>query len=917
MRKNLNQRCLLLAACGLAVGVSGVAYAQPKVVNISGATLLESFVSARASTNDYIDVDGNGVAGIFNSFPPQNLTPVPGVNQVSPFPATQVWATTYRVSGSVRGVTELASFGNTFVTNAATGSQLLFSNASRSWYNGAFLYQNGATIGTQPVTFNSQNPGGMPIRADVVTLDATYTLPGTASPGGVRIDIAPCDVPGLWVPRLSGSVSPTRLPGTAGYGAFSRPSTTAAGTGAGIDSRLPDLGAVQFANPLSPPPPSATNFLFDNPFAFAPIAFTVNYGVGRSQATQSEMRHLFATGRMPNGENLIAVTRDIGSGTRNAVYNSVGLDPSFGGGDNVSNGTGPSNNAADNLLGANFVPNNKGGNNRVEEAMVNARLSIGYVGPERGGSTPGTPGWLLGTNPQFDVLAIRNDLQGGTDFSRPNIDEIVDNDANGYTIGGPAVLVTLGSPLAESVADGGTGALLPKMPNPAAAKYMNNIRRSIADFITTPGGSQNDFMPGELAAVQFVLTAALDTVHNQANPLVRDVNAAFNLNVQNFTRIANVLAEPQFYAFNTTATGRVPTRTTGTTYSDGVVNGVNYINQNGVNVSYNGNLTLRNKIAGDFSGNGVRDINDTTDMLRAFRQRNGGPAWTAPNGTGAIAGASGGDAIIEVLGDFNCDGNFNAADVRYFADGLALSGGSLDRAAAFTRVDSDWNTLTGGNNFFGTTLATASAGAVYTTGAARADVRGAAGIARGWAPVGANGVINAADIDYVYQQFKSNANISGDADWNNVNEAAFFDLSADMTGDLKVNQADVDYVVLTALQTSYGDANLDRKVDLLDLNIWASNFNLAGGWAQGDISGNATVDAADYDLIMNNRSCASDLNNDGFIDNTDFVDFANAYNEFLCADLPALCLADINNDRSVDNTDFVVFANAYNEFLCP
>ena len=52
----------LVAACGLA----GVVNAQPYEVTISGATLLENFLVSSASTNDFIDLDGDGIAGSIN-----------------------------------------------------------------------------------------------------------------------------------------------------------------------------------------------------------------------------------------------------------------------------------------------------------------------------------------------------------------------------------------------------------------------------------------------------------------------------------------------------------------------------------------------------------------------------------------------------------------------------------------------------------------------------------------------------------------------------------------------------------------------------------------------------------------------------------------------------------------------------------
>lgn len=65
--------------------------------------------------------------------------------------------------------------------------------------------------------------------------------------------------------------------------------------------------------------------------------------------------------------------------------------------------------------------------------------------------------------------------------------------------------------------------------------------------------------------------------------------------------------------------------------------------------------------------------------------------------------------------------------------------------------------------------------------------------------------------------------------------------------------------------------------------------------------------------------CPADLNGDTFVDDADFVIFADAYNILVCADpaMPAGCPADLNADAAVDDIDFVIFASAYNDLLCP
>lgn len=67
------------------------------------------------------------------------------------------------------------------------------------------------------------------------------------------------------------------------------------------------------------------------------------------------------------------------------------------------------------------------------------------------------------------------------------------------------------------------------------------------------------------------------------------------------------------------------------------------------------------------------------------------------------------------------------------------------------------------------------------------------------------------------------------------------------------------------------------------------------------------------------QRCPADLNTDGFVDDSDFVLFANAYNLLLCDDpaMPVGCPADLNSDTLVDDTDFVAFADAYNQLICP
>jgi len=72
---------------------------------------------------------------------------------------------------------------------------------------------------------------------------------------------------------------------------------------------------------------------------------------------------------------------------------------------------------------------------------------------------------------------------------------------------------------------------------------------------------------------------------------------------------------------------------------------------------------------------------------------------------------------------------------------------------------------------------------------------------------------------------------------------------------------------------------------------------------------------ADGTLIASIAGCPADLNSDGFVDDTDFVLFAQAYEQFTVP--PANSDCDLNDDDFVDDSDFVSFAEAYELFVCP
>ncbi len=92
---------------------------------------------------------------------------------------------------------------------------------------------------------------------------------------------------------------------------------------------------------------------------------------------------------------------------------------------------------------------------------------------------------------------------------------------------------------------------------------------------------------------------------------------------------------------------------------------------------------------------------------------------------------------------------------------------------------------------------------------------------------------NAADIDHLYQNF-------GSTSW-------LYDLDVDESG---ADQQDVDVLIRQIFLTEYGDANLDRQVNLSDFNILAGNFgsNIAG-WATADFTGDGLVTLSDFNVL--------------------------------------------------------------------
>jgi hypothetical protein len=573
-------------------------------------------------------------------------------------------------------------------------------------------------------------------------------------------------------------------------------------------------------------------------------------------------------------------------------------------------------------------------------------------------------------------------------YVRAGLDTVLDNSNPlcSYRIGALQTFGSRGDPLSGV----GAGPFIPPTGNPpmanfAARDYIRNLLSSIAGFGAAPGVAAGNLMPGQFMAETFFLPLGVDQVQVPlTNPTSLGATPGFSQTLQDFIRCNHLLrpaaegGSPVLPFGSVNIAGRVPQRNSlaglittppvppalYTSYSDGNSVNANYDGNGAVTIGVGGtyelassaSLNQRNEISGDFNYSGLRNSSDIPEMMKALanpRQYQadefaaplphlpGTPALPNPNGT-----MSSNVVVPEIIGDFNGDGNFDAQDIRYFADGLSIdvNTGKLDRNKGWRLVDEWWNYYkSGAGAAFGAipprpeyaaatppwhpTLPSylPSYADCRVWGAAVADIAGAMP-SPGSEPTGQDGAVDALDIDYVYANF---------GDFHNLRyDATGMDLSADMTGDLVVDQDDVDKVVQCILCTQYGDANLDGFVDSIDeaiVNASIATPPPVASWSNGDFDGSGAVDGTDLAVLTGNlgfsspcRRVCGDTNCDGDLNGMDIAEFIEAmlsYPGSYCQ--VAKCTgcvrgnSDINLDSAVDFDDVPVFVNALLAGSCP
>jgi hypothetical protein len=99
-----------------------------------------------------------------------------------------------------------------------------------------------------------------------------------------------------------------------------------------------------------------------------------------------------------------------------------------------------------------------------------------------------------------------------------------------------------------------------------------------------------------------------------------------------------------------------------------------------------------------------------------------------------------------------------------------------------------------------------------------------------------DGVLDATDIDLLYDAIAGGSS----------------DLLYDLNNDALVDQTDVNVLIEVILETSFGDANLDQRVDDDDVLILRQNFGSQTGWAGGNFGPGNVVDANDFATLRSN-----------------------------------------------------------------
>ena len=838
----MNLRNLIILTVVLAVLVP--ASADNGEVTFSGATQFDWFFSFEdnfpAATHDYIDVDNDGVK-------------TPDIDQL---------ATTYTGSETEQQLLEL---GPWIINYRGIGS-------------GTGLKELIAYYDSSPDCNVLPDVDGTVNRWEY-SISCLYPFDPVD-----RIDIAVMDVPASQFVSVGSEEDafPCRRPYEEGYGMSCVTPWDANST-----NKLADMGVLN----INVSDPDAET-IFDYPVGWLPFCFVASSSTGLQDVTTHQLASLYLTGRMPCGINYNVGTRHSGSGTRNACMSSIGVDPSWGRGDNLGE-TGKG--TEKEILGPNHQINNITSSSTLRDCHRNNRFMVSYQSLYGSKGVPKiNSGWYECLNVSFDC---------GKTYVRPedtvSLNEIPDfaeayndgehpwfqsnifwpNASNGWRIGGSETFASVGDPYATDLpahldeyetATHGFG-----MRNQDAAEYMVNLIESIKDVQELGPSPATAGSPGQALASKAILVAGIYGIPNPACPTQYVVDPCLYNPALTGLPIGNAGLEP----YGSNGYGLLPDRDTD---GDGDSDGADAPYRNLADtfdvtaITWDANYALQ----GDIDKNLIWDACDISLAVQIIENGASAPVDT--------------DISYDIKCDFDGDGWFTKEDVRFMADGVILSpvtkGDKCLTACActcctdvvcrlnnFIVVDE----VSSSGNFFGTTLAHGT----YDVGDSRADIAKLVGgniyAQAGAAPV-ADLVVNQTDISYIQKVLTGR--LLGDIAkydvparglcWMDALDRVYADYSCDMNNDLLINNEDLRIVVEDILETELGDFDLDGAKDADDRQTIINHIGQQGTYVNGDLTGDGVVNGADLASFDGVELPSMDTNGDGFVGFADFAEFA-------------------------------------------
>jgi hypothetical protein len=849
-----------LIALVMILTVANIASASNGEFTVAGATQFDWFFSFGdnfpAATHDYIDVDGDGIALINGPGASNTQQLAAEYNVGDTFAQLLVdgpWVMNYRGTGSGTGLIELIDWHGVSVNSYPTLVEV--DGSVNRW------------------TYNNDPGASTPKYYPFEPLEN-------------GIDIATMDVPTTQFVTV-GSEDDAFFgahPTQPGYGMSPVTPWDADST-----NKLADTGGL---NTNTEDPDAQT--IFDFPMGWLPFVFVAARSTGLENVTVDELACMYTTGRAPCGINYTVGTRHSGSGSRNACMSSIGVDPSWGRGDNL----GQTDKGTDlEILGPAHQASNITSSSTLRDIQSNDRFMISYQSLHGSKGTPKiNAGWYECLNVSFDCGQTYVRPEENVSLSEiPDFAEVYNNGlhptfqanvwwpnaSNGWKIGGSETFATVGHPYGDlgshpyisAYNDANYAGL--GMANVDAAEFIVNLVESIGAVQDLNGIDPSlEGTPGQALAYKSMLTYGVYGLPNPKNPTEFIVSDDYNpgltgLPIDNFGLNA--------YGGGSLPYGRLPDRDTD---GDG--------DADGDDAAY---VTL-------ISGTTVTQSNIDAGTYALQGDIDGNGSWTSNDLELAVdinelgSGASVADISYDILCDFDGDGWFTAEDVRYMADGLILSAAPacaccgcdeiVNREVNFKAVD---NASTSGN-FFGCILANGS----YDAGDCRGDIAKLVGgevyAQAGAAPVGDNSV-DATDISYMLKVLSGRLisdenpyNVGTGLQWCNEDDRVYADLSCDMNGDLVIDDADLEILVEDILETKIGDFNLDGVKDATDRALIEANSGSAGTYADGDINGDGMVNCVDLAIFRGlpiPTINAMDFNEDCSVDFKDFAQFADEW----------------------------------------